>query len=207
MLDPDSKAVVMPFAHLLGNPADRVAEEEGADQDRLRGAKTTFSTVLMTHNTKVAIFALALGMTWGVGTILLLFYNGIVLGAVTADYLLAGQARFLAGWLLPHGSVEIPSILIAGQAGLVLGGALIGWGNRATVRQRLRPIAGDLITLIGGTALLLVWAGFIEAFLSQYHEPVIPYSLKISFGLVELVLLAVFLGKGGRRGGRVMGNG
>jgi hypothetical protein len=51
--------------------------------------------------------------------------------------------------------------------------------------------------LIFGVGLLLVWAGFVEAFLSQYHEPIIPYSLKISLGLLELVLLCLFLAKSG----------
>ena len=36
----------------------------------------------MTHNIKVSMFTLALGMTWGVGTILMLFYNGVTLGAI-----------------------------------------------------------------------------------------------------------------------------
>ena len=39
-------------------------------------------------------------MTWGVGTILLLFYNGVILGAVSLDYVQAGQTPFLLGWLL-----------------------------------------------------------------------------------------------------------
>ena len=64
---------------------------------------------------------------------------------------------------------------------------------------RLRRILPDLTTLILGTALLLVWAGIIEAFLSQYHAPVFPYSIKISFGVVQLVLLFVFLYGVGRR--------
>ncbi|MFN7142053.1 MAG: stage II sporulation protein M, partial [Limisphaerales bacterium] len=63
--DPDSKSVIMPFPHLLGDPAERVAMEERAQRDRLDGAKSTFSAQLMTHNTKVSIFAMSLGMTWG----------------------------------------------------------------------------------------------------------------------------------------------
>jgi hypothetical protein len=47
-------------------------------------------------------------------------------------------------------------------------------------------------------ALLLVWAGLVEAFLSQYHEPVLPYPVKIAFGMVELILLILFLGRSGR---------
>jgi uncharacterized membrane protein SpoIIM required for sporulation len=191
--DPDAKAVIMPFSHLQGDPRERVAREEKAVDDRLRGVKGTFSTSLMTHNTRVSIFTLALGVTWGVGTVLMLFYNGVILGAVAVDYLVAGQGKFLAGWLLPHGSFEIPAILIAGQAGLVLGGALIGWGRPASLPRRLRLITGDLMTLIFGVGILLVWAGFVEAFLSQYHEPIIPYWLKISFGTAELCLLTLFL--------------
>ncbi len=196
-LDPDAKAVLMPFGHLLDDPSERVAKEEQAGRDRLAGAKSTFSTYLMTHNTKVSITTLALGMTWGIGTIILLFYNGIILGAVAVDYMLAGQTPFLLGWLMPHGVIEIPAILISGQAGLVLAGALIGWGKRTTLAARLRAITPDLVTLIFGVAVLLIWAGFVEAFLSQYHEPVIPYAVKIGFGAVELILLIVFLGKSG----------
>lgn len=196
--DPESKAVLMPFSHLMGNPSERVAREEKASHDRLADRKSTFSAFLMTHNTKVSVFTMALGATWGVGTILMLFYNGVILGAVIIDYVLAGQTPFLVGWLLPHGSFEIPAILIAGQAGLMLGGALIGWGKRITFRERLRSIAGDIVTLICGVAILLIWAGFVESFLSQYHEPVIPYAVKISFGVIELTLLCFFLARSGK---------
>jgi uncharacterized membrane protein SpoIIM required for sporulation len=196
-LDPDSKPVLMPFSHLLENPAERVAREENTTEDRLAGQRGGFAGMLMTHNTQVSVLVLALGATWGVGSILLLFYNGVTLGAVSVDYILAGQSKFLAGWLLPHGSFEIPAILIAGQGGLILGGALIGWGRSASLKARLRTVAPDLVTLIFGVAVLLVWAGLVESFLSQYHEPIIPYSFKIIFGLVELVLLSLLLGKSG----------
>lgn len=199
--DPAVKAVIMPFPHLLMTPAERVAMEEqrgGADDDYLDGAKATFSSELMTHNTRVGILTLALGITYGVGTTLVLFYNGVILGAVAFDFLAAGEGEFLAGWLLPHGVVEIPAILMAGQAGLVLAFALLGWDSRHTLGFRLRKIAPDLVTLITGVALLLIWAGLVEAFLSQYHEPVIPYAAKISFGVVEFCLLTAYLAFAGR---------
>ncbi|MFM2081514.1 MAG: hypothetical protein RL380_205 [Verrucomicrobiota bacterium] len=199
LLDPESRHVTMAFGHDQQTPSQRVAKEERAKHDRLEGRKGAFSAFLMTHNTKVSILTLALGMTWGVGTILELFYNGVILGAICTDYVMDGQGKFLAGWLLPHGSFEIPAILIAGQAGLLLGRALIGRGSRKNLAERLREISGDLVTLIGGVAVLLVWAGFVEAFFSQYHEPVVPYAMKIGFGLVELSLLILFLWKSGRR--------
>ena len=197
--DPASKQVLLPFSHLHGSPSDRVAEEASVTEDRLEGGKSTFSSYLMTHNTKVSIFTLALGLTWGVGTLIMLFYNGVILGAVALDYILAGETTFLLGWLLPHGAVEIPAIILAGQAGLVLAGALIGWGKPISLKMRVRKISGDLVTLICGIAIMLVWAGIIEAFFSQYHEPVIPYAVKIGFGALELMLLVLFLARSGRK--------
>ena len=199
LIDPDAKESLIGFSHLKGDPSERVAKEEDTDRDRLSGKKTSFSSFLMTHNTKVSIFTLALGMTYGIGTIIMLFYNGVILGAIALDYIMAGETWFLFGWLLPHGSVEIPAILLAGQAGLALAGALIGWGTPLTLRNRLRKVSKDLVTLIFGVAILLVWAGIVEAFFSQYHEPVIPYTVKIWFGTIELFLLALFLSMSGKK--------
>jgi uncharacterized membrane protein SpoIIM required for sporulation len=194
--DPDAKAAIAPFPHLLANPAQRVKEEESKSNPMLATSKSRFSATLITNNTQVSILALALGITWGIGTLILLFYNGVVLGAVIFDYVRAGQSVFLMGWLLPHGVVEIPAILIAGQAGLLLGQALIGWNSKENVNQRLRSVSGSLVTLISGAALLLIWAGVVEAFFSQYHEPTLPYQFKIIFGLFELAALLLFLFQG-----------
>jgi uncharacterized membrane protein SpoIIM required for sporulation len=199
-LDPGSRQVTMPFGHDQLRPSERVKDEENQTRDHLSGHKSSFSAMLMTHNTKVSITTLALGMTWGVGTIIVLFYNGVVLGAIAVDYVVDGQIKFLMGWLMPHGVIEIPAILIAGQAGLVLALALIGWGKRVPLRTRLRAVSKDIVTLIFGVGLMLIWAGLIEAFLSQYHEPVIPYEAKIAFGTVELFLLWLFLARAGRGG-------
>ena len=199
VLDTEAKGALMPFPDLHESPLERVQREERTLADRLRGSKSTFSAYLMTHNTQVAISCLALGMTWGIGTSLLLFYNGVTLGAVAFDYAQAGQVKFLLGWLLPHGAAEIPAFLIAGQAGLVLASALIGWGDRTSLKWRLRSVLPDVGALVGGVAALLVWAGFVEAFLSQYHEPVLPYSLKIGFGVTEAALLALFLARSGSK--------
>jgi uncharacterized membrane protein SpoIIM required for sporulation len=197
-MDAHSKAVLMPFPHLLGSPAERVHEEESARTDRLNGAKATFSAELMTHNIQITVLTLAMGMTWGAGTVILLFYNGVILGAVAADYISAGFGTFLTGWLLPHGSIEIPAILLGGQGGFMLAGALIGWGGRTSRSDRLRAVAPDLFAIVAGAAAMLVWAGIVEAFISQYHRPVVPYGLKIAFGACELAALAAFLGWAGR---------
>ena len=199
-IDREAKSVILPFSHLQMDPSERVAYEEktGAMKDRLKGEKATFSASLMTHNTKVSLFTFAMGFTWGMGTVVLLFYNGIILGATALDFVQGGQSTFLLGWLLPHGAIEIPAVVLAGQAGFILAGALIGRGRRVSFKNRLRAIAPELVTLLCGLAIMLVWAGIVEAFFSQYHEPVIPYHAKIVFGTLELTALILFLGLSGR---------
>ena len=199
LVDPRAREALLPFGHAMQTPAERVAnEEDNASADPLKGHKGSFSAYLMTNNIRVSVFTLALGITCGVGTMLIIFYNGVMVGAICADYVQGGQGEFLAGWLLPHGSVEIPAILIAGQASFIIAGALLGRGRRDTLRQRLRQAGPDVMLLIYGVACLLVWAGIVEAFFSQYHEPALPYWVKISFGSVELVALIAFLTLAGR---------
>ncbi len=176
-----------------------MAQEEHAKVDRMQGVKASFSAQLMTHNIDVTVLTVALGMTWGVGTLISLFANGVMMGAVAADYVQGGQGVFLAGWLLPHGSIEIPSLLLGGQAGFILAGALIGWGGRATRTERLRAVSHDLFAIVAGAACMLVWAGIVESFVSQYHQPVLPYALKIAFGCCELAALAFLSEFGGTR--------
>jgi len=194
-VDPEAKSTLLPFGHLQGKPSERVAREEHAKKNPISGEQSSFSASLMTHNIRVSIFTLSAGITAGIGTIVMLFYNGVILGAVVVDYVFDGQTRFLLGWLLPHGVIEIPAILVAGQAGLLLGGAIVGWKDRAPLRSRLRRIAPDLTALAFGLGIMLVWAGIVEAFFSQWHEPVMPYPLKIAFGVVELFILILFLSK------------
>lgn len=191
-LDPEAKKILMPFPHLLTDPSERVNLEEETEKDRLKGSRASFSSYLITHNIRVSIAALALGMTLGIGTVIILFTNGIMLGAVAADYILAGQTKFLLGWLLPHGVIEIPAILLAGQAGLLLAKAIIIKDGFKPVKQRLKSVSKEVVTMIFGVAIMLFWAGLIEAFLSQYHEPIVPYSIKIGFGTAEFILLMIF---------------
>jgi uncharacterized membrane protein SpoIIM required for sporulation len=186
------------FANHLGDPSERVAREERQTGHARPDAMSSFSAQLMVNNISVSIRAMAFGMTYGIGTIILLFYNGVILGLVAVDYVMAGQTKFLLGWLLPHGVIELPAVMMSGQAGLMLAHALIGRGQRKPIRARLRDASADVVTLIFGIALLLVWAGIIEAFFSQFHAPVLPYSIKIAFGCVELVLFILFLGLCGK---------
>ena len=185
------------FSHLNEKPSKRVAREEKQDFDAFQG-RHTFSSQLMTHNTKVTIMTMVTGFFWGVFTLILLFYNGTLIGVVMFDYISDGQSVFLTAWLLPHGSFELPAIFIGGQAGLIIARTMFGWGTNLRLRQRFSRIRDDLLTLITGAAVMLIWAGIVESFLSQYHSAQF-YPWKIGFGAIQLIGLILFLTLAGRR--------
>jgi len=194
--DPASVDVLLP-ADYLRNPEQRVHEEEHGKSQDLHSAQVeaAFSARLIKHNIEVAMLAAALGVTFGIGTALLLFENGVLLGAVAVRYTQQGFGLFMTAWLLPHGVFEIPSILIAGQAGFYLARVLLRRREDRNVRQSMR----EWLVLIAGTAMMLVWAGMMEAFFSQHHAPVLPYGFKVAVGGAELALLTVYLLLIGRR--------
>jgi len=195
--DPAAVDVLLP-ADYLRNPGQRVHEEEQQQGQHPHSAQmeAAFSAELIRHNIEVALLAAALGVTFGIGTALLLFENGVLLGAVTVRYTQQGFGLFLSAWLLPHGVFEIPSILIAGQAGFYLARLMLRRREDRNSRESMR----EWMVLIAGLAMMLVWAGMMEAFFSQHHAPVLPYGLKVTVGAAELVLLTIYLVLIGRRG-------
>ena len=182
--------VLLP-ADYLRNPSLRVGREEKGQTRHLDSAQVeaAFSAQLITHNIQVSLLAAGLGVTYGIGTTLLLFENGLLLGAVAMRYTQQGFGLFVTAWLLPHGAFEIPSILIAGQAGFYLARLLLRRREDRNMRQSIR----EWLLLIAGLALMLVWAGLMEAFFSQHHSPVLPYGFKVVVGAAELALLTMYL--------------
>lgn len=194
--DPAAVDVLLPTDYLR-NPGERVHAEEQGQARHVDSAQVeaAFSSQLIRHNIEVALLAAALGVTFGIGTALLLFENGVLLGAVAVHYTQQGFGLFMSAWLLPHGVFEIPSILIAGQAGFYLARLLLRRREDRNVRQSMR----EWLILVAGLAMMLVWAGIMEAFFSQHHAPVLPYGFKVAVALAELVLLTLYLSLIGRR--------
>jgi uncharacterized membrane protein SpoIIM required for sporulation len=196
--EPNVKEVILPFDHLLGDPAERVALEESTDP-AVAEAHSRFAAQLMANNIRVSILVLVLGIFYGVLTLVVVFYNGVILGAVIVDYIVAGQSVFLTAWLLPHGSVEIPAILFSAQAGLLIARAVMIPEGRLSAAARLRRVRRPVCVLLGGVVVLLIWAGIIESFFSQYHAPILPYSVKIAFGMIQTAGLIAYLMLAGRK--------
>ena len=111
---------------------------------------------------------------------------------MAALYLLDGQAKFFLAWVGPHGSIELPCVIFAGTAGLMIATRQLRRNAGPFLRQ-VRAIRPKLVDLIIGTSTLLVLAGLIEGGFSQINEPTIPYAFKIAVAVTLFLALNVYL--------------
>ncbi|HLK99327.1 MAG TPA: stage II sporulation protein M [Myxococcaceae bacterium] len=190
-LDPDAAHYLVPEEHLKLDPVERAADEAAGDGMSVE-QQAQFSAFLFTHNIQVAFLAFALGITVGIGTSLMLFVNGLFLGALAQVYTAKGMAGWFWAWILPHGIPEITAICIAGAAGLIIARGMAA--PRGLPRgMALRQEAVTAVKLLFGTLALFVIAGFIEGTVSQIHPPKLSVAFKVSFALAVGVGVYAYL--------------
>lgn len=194
-LDPGSRAVLIPEQHQAFSPEERVSRDEG--EVASAGEASVFSAFLFTHNIKVTFLVFALGITFGVGTALVLFYNGLPLGALAMQYHMAGEGLFFWAWILPHGIPELTQIFIAGGAGLMIGRGMLLPGRRRRGRAVQEEARKAVLLVVGGMPILVL-AGIIEGTISQIHAPTLPYWVKLVVAGVVGVGVYAYLLRSGR---------
>lgn len=147
------------------------------------------SSYIMTNNLTVSFVTYAGGILFGVGTFWFLFQNGMMLGVIGAACHQYGMSLALWSFVAPHGSLELPAILIAGGAGFRLGHAMLFPGS---LRWRDSVAKGGMeaTRLVSGIIPMLIVAGTLEGFFSPSAAPV---PLKFSVGGLLFVLLLVWL--------------
>ncbi|MBN8466587.1 stage II sporulation protein M [Corallococcus exiguus] len=181
VVDPDAGHYLVPGQHVSLDPVKRAADE-AAGKGMTVEEQAQFTTFLFTHNIQVAFLAFALGVTLGLGTAVMLFVNGLFLGALAQVYAAKGMAGWFWAWILPHGIPEISAICIAGAAGLVIARGMVAPGGLSR-GQALRKEAVTAVKMLFGTLVLFVLAGFIEGTVSQIHPPKLSVAFKVGFAL------------------------
>lgn len=147
------------------------------------------SSAIMTNNISVSLAAFAGGIVAGLGTVYMMLFNGLLMGVIAVACQRAGLAVSLWSFVAPHGVLELPAIVIAGGAGLMLGKALLAPGALPR-REALTESAALAIRLVLGVIPLLIVAGTIEGFVSPSDASA---ATKFTIGAAGFVLLAAYL--------------
>jgi uncharacterized membrane protein SpoIIM required for sporulation len=156
------------------------------------GIEPVASSTITTNNISVAFTTFAMGVTAGIGTLYMIAFNGLLIGVVGAACGTHGMSLALWSFVVGHGSLEIPAILIAGAAGLRIGTGILFPGNYSR-RDSIRIAGREAIKLELGTIPLLMVAGLVEGFISP-SSVAIP--LKFGLGATLFLLLVVWVMQG-----------
>lgn len=142
-----------------------------------------FASYLFTHNSQIAIFAFALGFAFAVPTILLIIYNGLMLGAMFAVFAGKGLGANFAAWLMIHGTTEMFAICLAGAAGMRIGTA-IAFPGRDTRSDALVRVGRPAAIAMAGTVIMLAIAGLLEGI---GRQTILDDGKRVLIGAVMLV--------------------
>jgi uncharacterized membrane protein SpoIIM required for sporulation len=141
---------------------------------------------------RVAIMCFAGGIFLGVGSLVLLGYNGLAIGANAGHFANVGLLGYLLDFIVGHGVLELFAIWVSGAAGFLLGRTVVAPG--ILTRGDALVLSGrQAVRMLGGAALMLLVAGMIEGFVSA---GVGGLALRLGASAAAVVFLTLYLSSG-----------
>lgn len=139
------------------------------------------------NNIRVSFMFFIAGIFISIGTVWLLFVNGVMVGAFQYYFFAKGLGwkSVLVIWL--HGTLEISSFIIAGAAGLILGNSLLFPGTHKRIFS-LKRGAKDGLKFMIGVAPIIITAAFLEGFVTRYSTMPVWLSISILFLSLAFIL-------------------
>lgn len=163
---------------------------------RLIGQTSTTTTrwemfgMYIYNNTSIGLLVFISGIVLSLGTLFVLLFNGVYIGAIVSHLSLNGFESTLLPFIVGHGSFELIAIVIAGAAGLRLGQGIFIPGEFAR-KTAIKIAAKEAFMLVGGFCTMFFIAAFIEAYWSAVPmSPMIKYSIG---AVLWLLVLAYFV--------------
>ena len=173
--------------------------EAGEHLGRTAGTDWTMFGFYIRNNIGIAFQCFAAGLTFAIGSLVMIAYNGLLLGAVAGLLVTRGDSERFFSFVVTHSAFELTAIVLSGAAGLKLGHALLAPGRR-TRTQALLDAARATAPVMYGVFAMLAIAATLEAFWSSaaWIAPAVKYGV----GAACWTLVLAYLGLQGRGRGR-----
>lgn len=191
-LSPEAAYIVVPPSQLAGAVDSYLI---GFDMERPFSADTQMFGFYVINNGSIALFTFAMGIFLGIGSIYVLLFNGLSIGAICGYIAANGAGHNLLAFIGTHGAPELMAIAISGAAGMLVGFKLFNPENRqrgttaATMFSSLWP----LLVLI---VVLILIAAVIEAYFSSSS---LPNALKLTTAVLAWAAILGYLFLAGRQ--------
>lgn len=165
-LDPAVAATIVPDSFIDG------AAPPDLDRGLSSPESAAFSSQLFTNNIRVTFMGFVAGVGFALPAVLLLAYNGAILGAVLGLAAANGNLGNVVRMVTAHGVLELTCIVVATAAGMAVGWRLVDPGERPR-RRAVRDAARPAVLVVAGTAPFLVLCGVVEGFVSPAGWPAV----------------------------------
>lgn len=175
---------------LVGEEMWDLIEQHKMWTDEVQDASPVFSSLISTNNIRVCLMSFALGITAGLGTLWVLFFNGMNVGTVCGVCKYYGLLPNILLFMVGHGSLELPAIFISGGAGLLLGRSML-FPGQYTRGDSIRLAGRRAFGLAVGCIPLLLIAGCIESFISPRTD--LSGDVKVAVGMAAFLCLLLYL--------------
>lgn len=187
MHDPDFAKVILGDRYISMTEENIKAGEPMAVYDSSGEVDMFFQITY--NNLLVAFRTYILGAFFGVGTLIIMLYNGIMVGTFQYFFIERSlfQESFLSIWM--HGALEISAIIIAGAAGLTLGRGILFPGTLPRI-QSFQIGARRSIKIMLGLIPVFITAGFIEGFFTRLTD--LPDVLRAGFILMCFAFIGLY---------------
>jgi uncharacterized membrane protein SpoIIM required for sporulation len=162
---------------------ERIYDPESRKIGREREADTDLFMFgfYIKNNISVAFRCFAGGLLLGIGTLLVLFFNGMFMGSIAGHLTRLDFVDTFYPFVIGHGSFELTAIVFSGAAGLRLGYAIVNPGQSSRL-DSLRYAGREVVPMLYGIVLMLIIAAFLEAFWSSSSS--LPIALKYWVGAI-----------------------
>ena len=193
-IDEDAVYSMLEASQVRG--VERMYDPEARKLGREREAETDIFMFgfYIKNNISVAFRCFAGGMLIGIGTLLVLFYNGMFMGSIAGHLTRLDYVDTFYPFVVGHGSFELTAIVFSGAAGLRLGYAILHPGQLSRL-DALSKAGRDVVPMLYGIVLMLIIAAFVEAFWSSSTMLTIEVKYTVGAVLWALVLLYSFSGR------------
>ena len=139
------------------------------------------------NNIRVAIIAYAFGIITSIGTVYVLFRNGVMVGAFITFFHTQGVFEQANRQIWLHGTIEISVIVIAGCAGIIMGNSILFPKTYSRIQSLMRG-AKDGLKVVVSTIPFFIIAGFIEGFITRYSNMPAWLAYTIIFASLALII-------------------
>jgi len=121
------------------------------------------------NNLNVTALTFLAGITYSIGTIFLLFKNGIMVGCFQYFFISRGLGlqSLLVIWV--HGTLEMSAIILAGAAGIIMGNSIL-FPKTYNRFHSLKNGAKDGVKIVIGISPIIVTAAIFESFITRHTE-------------------------------------